>query len=72
LVSWSSTYNFGRSTCTVSKVVQKEEGGEMNPYLTIALGVVALIICVGATYAWYKKWKKQKGESGDNNGNKKV
>lgn len=43
-----------------------------NPYVAIALGVVALIICVGATYAWYKKWKKQKGGPDAGDSNKKV
>ena len=32
----------------------------MPSWLVPILGVVALVVCLGATYSWYKKWKRQK------------
>lgn len=44
----------------------------MPVWLTPILGVVALVMIVGATRKWYKKWKKQKEQGTDGNSNKKV
>jgi len=44
----------------------------MPTWLGPVLGVVALVVCIGATHAWYKRWKKQKEAQDADNSNKKV